>query len=81
MIFGRGVVTCDDFGDCHDEVTVAGVDLSICDQFVAIICKGRSVLLGIPNEDSYFGSSILSSMVAQRKSRIRGNESDPTYCI
>jgi len=35
--FGQGVVTCDDFGDCHDEVTVAGANLSIGDQFVAII--------------------------------------------
>jgi hypothetical protein len=26
MIFYRDRVSCDDFGDCHDEITVAGVD-------------------------------------------------------
>ena len=32
------------------------------------------VLLGTPNMDSYSGSSIPSSMVAERKSRIEGDE-------
>ena len=26
MIFGRDHMSCDDFGDCHDEISVAGVD-------------------------------------------------------
>ena len=26
MIFGRDLVTCDDFGDYDDEITVVGVD-------------------------------------------------------
>jgi len=26
MIFGRDRVSCDDFGDCHDEIAVAGID-------------------------------------------------------
>jgi hypothetical protein len=26
MIFGRDHVSCDDFGDCHDEIGVVGVD-------------------------------------------------------
>jgi len=32
------------------------------------------MLLGTPNEDISFGSSTLSSMVIERKSRIGGNE-------
>ena len=42
------------------------------DQFVA--SAGRVVLLGTPNMDSYSGSWIPSSMVAERKSRIEGDE-------
>lgn len=38
-----------------------------------IICRG-GILLGTPNKDSYFGLSILSSMVAERKSKIKGDE-------
>jgi hypothetical protein len=34
MIFSWDLVTCDDFGDCHDKIDIAG------GQFVAIICKG-----------------------------------------
>jgi hypothetical protein len=40
MIFGRDLVTCDDFSDCHDKIVVTGVS-STGGQFVAIICKGR----------------------------------------
>jgi hypothetical protein len=32
-------------------------------------------LLGAPNVDSYFGSSISSSLVAERISRLEGDES------
>ena len=33
------------------------------------------MLVGTPNEDSYFGSSISSSLVTERKSRFEGDES------
>jgi hypothetical protein len=29
MNFSRDRVSCDDFGDCHDEIAVAGVDFII----------------------------------------------------
>jgi dihydroxyacetone kinase len=38
------------------------------------IMQGEGVLIGTPNKDSYSGTSISSSMVAERKSRI-GDES------
>jgi hypothetical protein len=69
MIFGRDRVSCDDFGDCHDEFAVAGVDFigtwSIC----GIYLQGEGVLLGATDEDSNSGSSISSSMVVERNSR------------
>jgi hypothetical protein len=40
---------------------------------MAFICKGRGAS-GSPYEDSDFGSSISSSMVAERKSSSRGDE-------
>jgi hypothetical protein len=33
MIFGRDRVSCDDFGDCHNEIAIAG------GQFVVLIYK------------------------------------------
>jgi hypothetical protein len=40
MIFGQDLATCDDFGDCHDKIVVAGVS-SAGGQIVVIICKER----------------------------------------
>jgi hypothetical protein len=38
MIFGRDRVTYDDFGDCHDEIVVAGVNFivrrSVCGPYL-----------------------------------------------
>jgi len=48
----------------HYEVAVACVDF---------IGNRGGVLLGTPNKDSYSISSISSSMVAKRKSRIEGD--------
>jgi hypothetical protein len=74
MIFDRDLVTCDDFSDCNDDVIVIGIDFSLAeDQFVASAV--RVVLLGSPNKDSYSRSSNPSPMVAERKSRIEGDES------
>jgi hypothetical protein len=28
MIFGFDLVICDDFGDCHDMVVIAGIDMN-----------------------------------------------------
>jgi hypothetical protein len=42
MIFGQDRVSCDDFSDYHDKITVAGIDLLADDQFVAFIYKGMS---------------------------------------
>ena len=43
-------------------------------QVVAIICKGRGASRR-PNEDSYSWSSISSSLVTERNSRLEGDES------
>ena len=47
MIFGRDLVSCDDFDDCHDKIVVVGIDFigrrSICDHYLQ--GKGRSQAL------------------------------------
>ena len=48
--------------------------LSAGGQFVAFICRGRGAF-GSPYEDNDFGSLISSSMVVERKSRSRGDDS------
>jgi hypothetical protein len=40
MIFGWDYVSCDDFGNCHDKIIIAGVDFIGDGQFVTFICKG-----------------------------------------
>jgi hypothetical protein len=68
-------VSYDGFGDCHDENAVASVDfISRQPIFMAFICKGRSASVS-PYEDSNSRSSISLSMVSERKSRSRGDES------
>jgi hypothetical protein len=58
MIFGWDLVTCDDFGDCHDEVTIAD-DHVTCDDFgdcydeaYLHYLQEEGVLLNTPREDS-----------------------------
>ena len=71
MIFGRNLVTCDDFGVYCDEVTIAGVNFigrkPICGHYLQ-----GGVLLGTSHEDSNFRSSISSSIVTKTKSSIHG---------
>jgi len=76
MIFSRDRVSCDDFGDCHDETTVAGVDFIGRRPIYGLLSTRGWVLLGAPTrtttspyEDSNSGSSISSLMVAERNSR------------
>jgi hypothetical protein len=68
MIFCRDLVTCDDFGDCLDEIAVASADFigrrPNCGHYQ------QGVLLGTPKEDNYSGSSISSPMVVKRKSSL-----------
>ena len=74
MIFGPDRIFCDDFGDFHDKIAVAASISSASGQFMAFICKERGAS-GSPYEDNDFGSSISSSIVAERNSRSRGDES------
>ena len=68
MIFYQDCVSYDDFDDCHDMIAIAGVDFIArrpsCDH-------QRGVLLGAPNEDNYLGSSISSSLVAERNKGLK----------
>jgi hypothetical protein len=75
MIFGGDRISCDDFGDRHDEITVAGGDFIGRRPICGLYLQGEGVLLGASNEDSYSGSSISSLMVVERKSRFRDDES------
>jgi len=59
MIFGRVCVICDEFGDYHDEI---------------VVTRG-GVLLGAPYEDNDSGSTISSSVAAERKSSYEGDKS------
>ena len=68
MIFGRRRVSCDDFGHCHDEIAVAGVDFIDRRPIYDLYLKGRGAS-GSPYEDNDSGSSISSSMAAERISR------------
>ena len=70
MIFGRYRISCDDFGDCHDEIAVARVDFIGRQPICGLLSATEGVLQGASNGDSYFGSSISSSMVAKRESRL-----------
>jgi len=74
MISDQDLVTCDDFGDCHEDIAIIGIDF--IDR--RLICG--HYLLGTPNEDSFFEYSISLSIVAERKSRIIGNESVAYIC-
>jgi hypothetical protein len=65
MIFDRDRVSCYDFGDCHDEIAVAGVDFIGIGQFVVFICKGSGASLGASYKDNDSRSSISSSMVTE----------------
>jgi hypothetical protein len=71
MIFGQDHVSCDDFDDCHDVIAVAGVDFIGRRLSCGHYLQGEGVLLGAPR---YFGSSISSSLVTERKSWFRGDE-------
>ena len=75
MIFGRYRISCDDFGDCHDEIAVARVDFIGRQPICGLVSATEGVLQGASNGDSYFGSSISSSMVAKRESRLEGDVS------
>ena len=75
MIFVQGLVTYNDFSDCHDKFSLHASILLADDQFCGHYLQREGVLLGTPNEDSYIGSSISSLMAVERKSRIGGNES------
>ena len=74
MIFGRDRVFRDDFSNCHDEIDVACVDFigrrSICGLYL----KGEGCFWE-PYKDNDFGSSLSSSMVAERNSRSPNDDS------
>jgi hypothetical protein len=67
-------VSCNDFIDCHDKIFVADVDFIGSSQSVAFICKERGASRS-PDENGDSRSLISSSMVMERKSRFRGDES------
>ena len=71
MIFGRVCVICDDFGDYHNEIVVTSINFigkrPICGHYL----QGEGSFWEPPN----FGSSISSSVVADRKSSFEGDKS------
>ena len=75
MIFDRACVICDDFGDYHDEIVVTSIDFigrrPICGHYL----QGKGSFWDPPYEDSDSGSSISSSVVAERKSSFEGDKS------
>jgi hypothetical protein len=48
MIFGRDFVTCDDFGDCNDEVAVAGVDFIDSQLICSHYLRGEGYFWALP---------------------------------
>ena len=69
MIFGQDHVSCAVFSDCHDEIVVVGVDFIGKRPIYSLLSTMGGVLLGATDKDSDSGSSISSSMVAERISR------------
>jgi hypothetical protein len=76
MIFCQDHVSYNDFGDCNDEIAVAGIDFIGGGQFMAFVCKGRGASRR-PYKDNDSGSSISSSIsiVVERNSRSPGDDS------
>jgi hypothetical protein len=73
MIFGWDRVSCNDFGDCHEETIVACNDF-ISRQLICGLYPQGGVLLGALYEDSDSWSSMRSLMVTERIPRSPDND-------
>jgi len=51
MILDRDRVSCDDFSDCHNKISVAGIDLIGRQLILWLYLQGEGVLLVASNED------------------------------
>ena len=55
MIFSRDRVSCDDFGDCHDEIAIAGVDFIGRRPICGLCLQGEGCFWALPTRTATSG--------------------------